>query len=107
MKLTGDMEDSTPPQDHVGAKSPPLTDVDRGASFKESPEQSVETRFFFVTGTSVILNGFSTVQHNGQVVKILPQCAAATQDRIPVALITGKKAQRETHSSGGWGRCQA
>ena len=67
-----------------------LTDVDRGASYKGSPEQSVERRFF-VAGTSVILKGFSTVQHSGQVVKILPQCAAATQDRIPVALIAGKK----------------
>ena len=39
MKLTEDMEDSTPPLDNVGAKVPPVTDAERGASYKEGPEQ--------------------------------------------------------------------
>ena len=90
MKLTDDMEDSAQPLDSVGAKSPPATDAGRGASYKESPEQIDETRFF-VVGSSVILKGLSTVQYNGQVGKILPRFAAGTQDRIAVALINGKK----------------
>ena len=38
MKLTGGMEDPTPPLDYVGAKSPPVTDAECGASCKERPE---------------------------------------------------------------------
>ena len=68
MKLAEDVEDSTLPLDSVGAKLLPVTDTERGA----------------------ILKGLSTVQYNGQAGKILPQCAAATQDRIPVALNNGK-----------------
>ena len=85
MKLTDDMEGSTPPLDYVGAQSPPVTDAERGASFKESPEQSDGT-LFFVAGTSVILKGLSTVQYNGPVGKILSQGAAATQNMIKMAL---------------------
>ena len=90
MKLTDDMADSTPLSDHVGATSSPDTDAERGASNTESPQQSVETRFF-VAGTSVILKGLPTVQCNGRVGKVLPQRAAATQERIPLALINGTK----------------
>ena len=72
IKLTEDMEDSTPPSDNVGAKLLPVTDAECGASYKESPEQSDETRSF-VAGTSVILKGLSTVQFNGQAGKILSQ----------------------------------
>ena len=56
MKLMDDMEDSTPPLDYVEAKSPPVTDGERGASYEGSPVQSVETRLF-VAGTPVILKG--------------------------------------------------
>ena len=38
----------------------------------------------------MIPKDLSAAQHNGQVGKILPQRAAATQERIPVALIDGK-----------------
>ena len=48
------------------------------------------SRRIFVAGTSVRLKDLSAAQHNGQVGKILPQRAAATQERIPVALINGK-----------------
>ena len=68
--------------DHVHCAS-------RGASCKESLEQSVETRFF-VAGTPVMRKGLSTVQCP-KLGRILPWCAAATQDSIPVALINGKK----------------
>ena len=71
MTLTDDMEDSTPPLEHVGAMSPPITDAESASSHKESLEQNVETRFV-VTGTSVMLKGLSTVQYKGQVGKILP-----------------------------------
>ena len=53
MKRTDDMEELTPPLDCVGAKSPPNTDAERGASYQESPEQSVEA-CIFVAGTSEI-----------------------------------------------------
>ena len=89
-KLADYLQDSTPRLDCVGAKSPPITDTERGAGCKEIPERSVERRIP-VTGTSVIHNGLSAVQYNGQVGKILHRCAAATQERIPVALITRKK----------------
>ena len=103
MKLTEDMEDSTPPLDNVGAKLPPVTDAERGASQKESPEQSDETRSF-VAGTSVTLKGLSTTQYNGQVGKILPLGAAKTQGRIPVALNSGNKLSVKPE---GGGRCEA
>ena len=39
----------------------------------------------------MILKGLSTAQYDGQVGKVLSHGAAATQDRIPVALTNGKK----------------
>ena len=36
MKLTDAMEDSKPPLDYVGATSLPVTDAERGASYKET-----------------------------------------------------------------------
>ena len=56
MKLLDHQEDSTPPLDNVGTKSPPITDAERRASFVQILEQSVETRIS-VLGTSVILEG--------------------------------------------------
>ena len=72
MKLTDDMEDSTLLLDYVGAKSPSVTDAERGASYNESLEHS-DKRGFFVAGTSTMLKGLSKVQHIGQ----------ATRGRIP------------------------
>ena len=39
----------------------------------------------------MILKGLSTIQHRGQVGKVPPQCAAATQDIVSVASINAKK----------------
>ena len=72
MKLTEDVEDSTPPLDCVGAKLPPVIDSERGASHKESLEQSDETRSS-VAGASVILKGLSTVQYNARLARFCPR----------------------------------
>ena len=61
MKLGDYLE--APPLDCVGTKSPPITDAERGASFVQILEQSVETRIS-VPGTSVILKGL-LARHSG------------------------------------------
>ena len=105
MNLTDDMEDSTPPRDYEGAKSPPVTDAERGASYNEIPEQSDETRLF-VARISVILKGLSTVQYDGQVGKILPRVRSGKGQDSSGFDQRGKNAQRETYKSPGGGRCE-
>ena len=80
IKLTEDMEDSTPPSDNEGAKLLPVTDAECGASYKESPEQSDETHFFCrwnLSDTQVACRQYSSMP---RLVRFCPR----TQGRIPV-----------------------
>ena len=62
------LDDPTPPLDHVPARST------EGLSFDDA--------------TSVILKSLSAIQHNGQ---HSTPCTTATQEKIPVVLVDGHK----------------
>ena len=74
----------------MGARSPPVTDTECGASCNESLEQSDE-RHLSVAGTSVILKGLSTVQYNGPSWQDPAPVRSDNTGQDSVALISGKK----------------